>query len=284
MNILEMFDQVSTEIKQGDFLSTGWSEIDRDCYGRGLKSGRLVFLQARPKVGKSYMIINWMHRLAKLGLKSYMFSMEMSALDCIIRLLQLAQQESANEIIHNLMSGINKDRMVETLSAFEELITIDDRKGLSLIDIDKTVSATHDGVHYFFIDHIHKIQTRHIEIFKATTEITNRLYLTAHKYNTRLISAVQVHRGAEAWEIPNPHDAKGSGSIEEDADLIIGMCRPEINPNCEEGSKGQVHIKITANRFGNDGYKIRLVMNRETSLLMQEDECINQNRNQKYSE
>jgi len=269
--IKEQFNSLVDEIKYGEFLSTGFPELDKQFWGGGVSAGKLIVLMGRAKVGKTYLLTNWIYRLLILGQKIMFFSLEMSAGDILARLLQILANDKMDNILVNLKynPGIYS-KLLQDFNVNEKLKILD-KRGTNLKEIIDTIEREKNNCDFFMLDHILRIKTRSEKDRHTIDTILKTLSDTVLRTNTRMILASQVTRGhGDGSTMPAADTGKGSGSIEEDCDVLIGMCRPEIAPDCPTELRHKIQLMVLANRFGKMYKLITLPYDEESSIISDE--------------
>lgn len=240
-------------------VPSGFDDLDRITHG--WQNSDLVILAARPSVGKTAFALN----LARNGANTCpvgVFSLEMSELQLTQRLLSTESgiwldniisgqldDEQMNHMRRNAMQGIN--------------IYIDDTPGLNIFELRAKARRWHSkhGIRLLIIDYLQLMtglnernQNREQEI----AQISRSLKGLAKELNIPVIALSQLSRAVETRhskdKMPQLSDLRESGSIEQDADMVMFMYRPEYydittNEN-GESTKGETHIKIAKHRNG----------------------------------
>ena len=90
-----------------------------------------------------------------------------------------------------------------------------------------------------YLDHLHLIRTKYNNIFEHTTHCMKGIHYMKKQFKTRFVVLVQVSRDKEEKHSGSKpayiESGKGSGAIEEYADMVLGLGRPDIDPNVEGG-------------------------------------------------
>jgi replicative DNA helicase len=209
---------------------TGFTDFD-DLTGGGLKAGQLVILAARPSMGKTALAANMMLGLAKRGSPVLMFSMEQSRLELSSRLLQ-TQTGIGGILTGERKSADEMARILESASGLGDLpIQIDENTvRFSAIASLCRVAARKHGVRVVFLDYLQLIQPddRRIPREQQVAEITRGLKQLARQLKIAVVALAQLNRGIEGRDEKRPRlsDLRESGSIEQDADIVLFPNRP----------------------------------------------------------
>lgn len=226
-------------------VDTGFFRLNR--MTGGLQGGQLWIVAARPSMGKSSLLIDLTGAAAKAGAGVLFFSVEMSDGELIERYASSA----ANVASHLLRSGNLDDRQMNRLSTaagrLSELpikvldaahLTLTElrarcrrAKNLGLVVIDYLQLMRHPG---------HE-ENRQQEV----SEISRGLKLLARELNVPVVAASQLNRNVEYRPDKRPRlgDLRESGSLEQDADLVLMLYRDEVyEPKPENAGKAELII------------------------------------------
>ena len=246
------------EANQG--TSTGFRSLDRVLAGMG--NSDLVIVGARPGMGKTSFCLNIGTNVAKQTKKAVaIFSLEMSAEQLVSRVI------SSEALIdsYSLRTGELKDEeWVHIAQAASSLsgcdILIDDTPGISVTKMKAKLRRV-NNLGLVVIDYLQlmqsdkKIENRTQEV----SEISRSLKILAKELNVPVICCSQLSRGTEANTNKRPmiSHLRESGSIEQDADVIIFLYRDEYYKNTEGGDsvapdteQNVAEIIIAKNRHG----------------------------------
>jgi replicative DNA helicase len=242
------------------FVPTGFKKLD-DALSGGIYAQQLMIIGARPSVGKSSICQNIILNAAKLGNKCLFISLEVDKKNVILKFLSDLASVPTWKILKNIM---NQGEMHAVLNAKERLkeldIYINDSSSLSINQIKALVKNQIDRkpVDLVVVDYVQIIRgdnTNYKNEALVIKEITSGLKALAKQYNVSMLALAQINRKAVegAKQEPTINDFKGSGGIEEDADVAIILHRDRTNGE-EEGyfSRGGKLI-VAKNRHGRTG-------------------------------
>jgi len=213
-------------------VSSGYHSIDEIINGFDL--GDLVVIAGRPAMGKSCLVANMALRLAKKGNPILFISLEMKADQISKRMIaSLASIHLTKLKNNNLTSPYEVEAFQKAMTIADSLpITIEDSGSLTLsklrYQIKKFVNKTKGKV--VIIDYIqlikHKGKGQRVD---DVTEITNTLKDLAMEFNIVIIGLSQLSRAVESRDDKRPilSDLRESGSIEQDASVVMFTFRPE---------------------------------------------------------
>ncbi len=243
----EYFEEAgpSTATREGEIahIMTGFTALD-DFLG-GLQRSDLVVLAARPSLGKTSLALN-IARNAAINQKACvaLCSLEMSREAVVQRLLASESGVDFNKVRHGQFSEQNEVRIMEASGILSEApIYIDDSPQLRCLDIRSKVRRLHfeRSVDLIIVDYLQLIQgngkneTRVQEISK----ITRDLKTLARELNVPILAVSQLSRAVEwrASHVPQLSDLRESGTIEQDADVVLFIYRDDMYFSAEDWSK-----------------------------------------------
>jgi replicative DNA helicase len=273
--LVQAFQQIEHIRSQPDRLTgipSGFREIDKLTHG--WQDQDLIILAARPSVGKTALALNLAMNAAMSPWKPTpvgFFSMEMSAMQCIYRLMSASSEVS----LTNMQRGrLDNDQIrqlysegVQKLSNAE--IYIDDSPALNILQIRskaRKMKRKHN-IGILFVDYLQlmsgsgkKERNRENEI----SEISRGLKGLAKELNIPVVALSQLSRETEkrSEKIPQLSDLRESGAIEQDADIVCFIYRPEYyqihKTPTGETTAGETHLNFAKNRNGTlDTVKIK---------------------------
>ncbi len=256
INIIEKFAH-KKELVTG--VPSGFIDLDR--MTTGFHESDLVIIAARPGMGKSSFMLSMAHNIAKKDIPVGIFSLEMSKEQLILRLLS-----SVSKIdMQKLRTGMVTEEEIRLLaSSKEELsklkIYIDDSPAITVSDlrIKARKLVREKDVKVIAIDYLQLIRSIRAKGNRQeeVAEVSRNLKALAKELKIPVIALAQLSRQTEHRSDKRPQlsDLRESGQIEQDADLIIFLHRPEYykkNPLPEE--KGLVEVIIAKQRQGPTG-------------------------------
>ncbi|MEY4534031.1 MAG: replicative helicase [Planctomycetota bacterium] len=213
-------------------VATGYDDLDQ--MTSGLQRGEMVILAARPSMGKTAFALNVMQNVALAGQPVAFFSLEMSRQQLVQRMLCSQAGIDSQRLRRGTLRAEDYDRV---LAACDELrqaqVYIDDSPGLSLMALRSKARrmAERFGIQAIFVDYLQlmssgtRVESRQTEV----SEISRGLKATARELNVPVFCLSQLNRAAEQREGHRPRmsDLRESGSIEQDADVIMMLHREE---------------------------------------------------------
>lgn len=265
---VEEAKQTVLNLKEGEIngLRLGIYEFDRVV--GGIKDGSLVIFAGRPGMGKSAVALSLLKANAKRGMRGGLVSREMPAQQVIRRLIASESDFTMDELFNKGLRAGDEERFSQIADEISLLdIWIDDRiADLSdLIFQAKKQAIMHD-LKFLVIDYLQLLRGfkneryngKHAEI----GEITRTLKQLALSLNIPIILLSQLSRAVEqrgGMKRPVLSDLRESGSIEEDADLVVFLYRPEYydieywDDEKAESTENQLEFIYAKNRTGKTG-------------------------------
>ncbi|MFP3899067.1 MAG: replicative DNA helicase [Dehalococcoidia bacterium] len=235
----------TTAVGEGEIphIMTGFTALDG--FLGGLQRSDLVVLAARPSLGKTSLALN-IARNAAINQKACvaLCSLEMSQEAVVQRLLASEAGVDFNKVRRGEFSEQSERRIMEASGVLSEApIYIDDSPQLRCLDIRSKVRRLHfeRGVDLIIVDYLQLIQgngkneTRVQEISK----ITRDLKTLAREINAPVLAVSQLSRAVEwrASHVPQLSDLRESGSIEQDADVVLFIYRDDMYFTLEDWIK-----------------------------------------------
>ncbi|MEG1779449.1 MAG: replicative DNA helicase, partial [Oscillospiraceae bacterium] len=232
-------------------IPSGFSALDN--VTTGLNRSDLILLAARPGMGKTSFALNIASNVAKQNKSVAVFSLEMSKDQLVSRLL------SSDALIqgNNLRTGtLSVDDWNKLAISAQELakrpLYIDDTPGISVAEMKAKARRVRD-LGLIIIDYLQLMQSsrRTENRVQEVSEITRSLKIMAKELNVPVITLSQLSRGPESRSEHRPmlSDLRESGSIEQDADLVMMLYRDDYY-NDDSPEKGVAECIIAKNRHG----------------------------------
>lgn len=217
-----------------DGLSTGIPSLDAKL--NGLKGGQLIVIAGRPKMGKTTLAMNIADHNALIdGRQVLAYSLEMSKQ----QLLDKTLASVGNIPLHVLKNGTVFDQYSNDVCRVSTMLSQSglayyDRKGATINRI-RASARRHKmryGLHLLLVDHIGLVDVddARANAVARVSEVTRQLKLLAMEVDVPVIAMSQLNRQLEQRpnKRPIPSDLRDSGSIEQDADLILFVYRDEV--------------------------------------------------------
>ena len=244
-------------------VHSGFTDLDK--YTMGWQKGNLIVLGARPSVGKTAFALNLARNAAvEFGYGVAIFSLEMTDIELTDRLIASESGISADKLKGKIK--MVPEEWVVLEQSLKKLVKaplyIDQTPGITLTDfVAKARRLVREKkVELIFVDYLQlmhsgKPQSGGFSKVQEVTEISNTLKTTAKELEVPIIALAQLNRNlmsrAGSNGKPVLSDLKDSGSIEQDADMVIFIHRPGMLGMSEDLSEAE--IIIAKNRSGQVG-------------------------------
>lgn len=251
----------SDSSKRPKGLPTGFRRLDEMTLG--LFGGQLTILGARTGVGKTALAMNIAANVCRPGRKVHVFSLEMGRDELLTRIVCAEARVNSLKFragFLNREERLNFNRVVEAVSRWD--LKIDDGADLSPAKIGDRIQE-HGKPDLVIVDYL--------QLFSVAGKSQNRtqevgansraLKIMAKSLRVPFLVLAQVNRSPENRPagdgVPQLSDLRESGSIEQDADMVWFIFRPEIAKPDREDLKGVAHLYVAKQRNGPRG-KINL--------------------------
>jgi replicative DNA helicase len=251
-------DEIEASGHRGDGMigiPTGFADLDQ--LTNGLHSGQMVVIAARPAVGKSTVGLD-IARSAAIhnDLTTVIFSLEMSRNEITMRLLSAEARIPLQNMRKGTMREEDWTRLARTMGEVNEKpLFIDDSPNMSLMEIRakcRRLKQRHD-LKLVIVDYLQlmtsgkRVESRQQEV----SEFSRALKLLAKEIEVPVIAISQLNRGPEQRTDKKPQmsDLRESGSIEQDADMVILLHREDMYEK-ESPRAGEADFIVAKHRNG----------------------------------
>ncbi len=236
-------------------VPTGFADLDS--LTNGLHAGQMIVVAARPAIGKSTLGLDLARAASiKHGLTSAIFSLEMSRNEIAMRLLSAEAQIALSNLRGGSMSDNDWQKLARKMSAVAEApLFIDDSPNMTMMEIRakcRRLKQRHD-LRLVIIDYLQlmssgkKVESRQQEV----SEFSRSLKLLAKELEVPVVAISQLNRGPEQRTDKRPmvSDLRESGSIEQDADMVILLHREDAYER-ESPRAGEADFIVAKHRNG----------------------------------
>jgi replicative DNA helicase len=238
-------------------IASGFTDLDR--MTSGLQPGDLVILAARPSMGKTAFVLNIAQHVAMKKQQSVgIFSLEMSRQQLIMRLLCAESLVDAHKVRTGYIGKDDFKQLIDALgSVTRSPIFIDDSSSLTIMEMRakaRRLKAEH-GLSVVVVDYL-QLMSGHGRVENRVQEISGisrGLKALAKELDVPVIALSQLSRAPEQRQgdhRPQLSDLRESGSIEQDADLVMFIYREEVYKPDDEELKGKADLIIAKQRNG----------------------------------
>lgn len=267
----EQIEQAHRQISSVTGVDTGYTDLNEKT--AGFQKGELIILAARPSVGKTALALSIARNAAmEAGVGVAIFSLEMSKIQLAQRLLCIETRLN----LHNLRTGrlrdddwLNLTRNIGKLS--QAPIYIDDSAGISVLEARAKARRLkrEKGIGLVVIDYLQLMSTHDASSSREQeiSRISRGLKALAKELDVPVLALSQLSRAVESRSDRRPQlsDLRESGSIEQDADMVMFIYRPDLYglKSPDGGSlEGMAEVIIGKQRNGPTG-SVQLMWNPE---------------------
>ena len=247
LNALQQHDGAITGVP------TGFKDVDH--IFNGLQKSDLILVAARPAMGKTAFTLNIAQNVTMLYDKTVaFFSLEMGKEQLVGRILSSVAGVSSEKLRRANMDPADWEKVIAAADRMSKSkLFIDDTPGLTVQDMRSKLRRlkVEHGLDLVIVDYIQLMQGRNSgkgseNRQQEVSEISRNLKLIAREFNVPLIALSQLSRSVESRPDKRPvlSDLRESGSLEQDADIVIFLYRDKYyDENSEMGDKAEVLIR-----------------------------------------
>jgi replicative DNA helicase len=233
-------------------LTSGFYNLDS--LTQGFQKSDLIILAGRPSLGKTALSLNIASNVIKISkLPVLFFSLEMSKEQIMYRLLSMETQINHTRLKSGRLSQndwIKLNKIIKILSKFP--LFIDDTFNLSIQDIRskiKTILFEQNELGLVIIDYIQLMQNSKLKMenrVQELSQITRSLKTIAREFNIPIIGLSQLSRNVENRVDKRPilSDLRESGSLEQDADLVLMLYKNTSDDSFKVNSQSSQSIEL----------------------------------------
>lgn len=258
----ESFSRIEERYENRDALSGVPSGFyDLDAMTSGFQPSDMVIIAARPSMGKTALVLNLaQHAAVEKNVPVAIFSLEMSKESLVMRMLCAEAQIDANRLRTGHMHTTDWTKLASAMGRLGEApIYIDDSALLNSLEIRakcRRLKSEMNGLGMVIIDYIQLMHGRKQtdNRVQEVSEISRSLKTLAREIDVPVLALSQLSRAVEARQNKRPmlSDLRESGSIEQDADLVMFIYRDDYyNPESE--TRGEAEIIVAKQRNGPTG-------------------------------
>ena len=252
---MDELDELSTHGGLARGIPTGF--IDLDNLTNGLHGGQMIIVAARPGVGKSTLALDFMRSCSiKHNKASVIFSLEMSKSEIVMRLLSAETEIRLSDMRAGRMSDEAWAKLANRVGQISEApLFIDDSANLTMMEIRskaRRLKQKHD-LQMIVVDYLQLMSSgKRVESRQQEgSEFSRQLKLLAKELDVPLVAISQLNRGPESRTDKRPQlaDLRESGSLEQDADMVMLLYRPDSQDKDDERA-GEADIILAKHRGG----------------------------------
>ena len=247
LNALQQHDGAITGVP------TGFKDVDH--IFNGLQKSDLILVAARPAMGKTAFTLNIAQNVTMLYDKTVaFFSLEMGKEQLVGRILSSVAGVSSEKLRRANMDPADWEKGIAAADRMSKSkLFIDDTPGLTVQDMRSKLRRlkVEHGLDLVIVDYIQLMQGRNAgkgseNRQQEVSEISRNLKLIAREFNVPVIALSQLSRSVESRPDKRPvlSDLRESGSLEQDADIVIFLYRDKYyDENSEKGDNAEVLIR-----------------------------------------
>jgi replicative DNA helicase len=244
------------QARDGDMAGLGSGFDDLDRITTGFRPGQMIVVAARPGVGKSTLGLDFCRAASiRQSTPSAIFSLEMTGAEISMRLLSAEAKVPIHHMRGGGMSEDDWNRIGRAMPRVQAApILIDDSPNLTMPEIRAKARRMHKqhGIGLIVIDYLQlmtsgkRVENRQVEV----SEFSRQIKLLAKELELPVVAISQLNRMSEQGGDKKPQlsNLRESGSIEQDADIVLLVHRPEMYGDDER--KGEADLIVAKNRSG----------------------------------
>ena len=252
-------------------VTTGFADLNK--ITNGLHKSDLILLAARPSMGKTALALNIAANAARAGKVVALFSLEMSKTQLGNRLLSTMSGVDSMSLNTGNLSDEDMRELIDALARMEQYkLFIDDTAGMTLLEMrSKARRIKHEhGLDLMVIDYLQLMQGGRSRLSEQNrqqeiSEISRSLKALARELDIPILALSQLSRNVEmrAEKKPQLSDLRESGSLEQDADMVMFLYRDEYYNRDDTNNQNLAELILAKNRNG-PTTSIRLQFKKET--------------------
>jgi replicative DNA helicase len=269
--LVESFDRMTEVMDSGERttgVTTGFYRLDELI--SGLQPANLIIVGARTSTGKTSFALNVAQHVSLLRKTGVLiFSLEMRKMEIADRLLCGHARVDSHRFKIGQLDEVELQRIIEAAGALSRApIYIDDTGDISMSGIRSTARqmVSKGDVGLVIVDYIQQLHTKAESRVQEVSKIARELKVLAMQLDVPVIAVSQLRRppqppgerkrpkAVEDLRGPSLEDLKESGSIEQNADVVILLFRPEAEGVTDPMVQGLAKVHVAKNRNGRTGH------------------------------
>ncbi len=238
----------------------------------GFPESELIVIGGRPAIGKSSLLVSLLVNSIKLKLPSLIISLDSSASRVLNQVVSNITDIPYSRLLSKELNNVEFQKVEETVKELEDanFQIIDTAFSINEIILNATISIREHGIKIILIDYLQLIKLagrRELSREAEISKICRELKQLAKQHQVAVVITSQLSRAVETRggdKKPQLSDLRESGAIEQDADKVLFIHRPEYYGITEDEdgntTKGVAEIIIAKNRSGQpDSYKLKFI-------------------------
>ena len=254
--VADLDKRTSGDVNQAGGLSTGFIDIDRLI--AGLRPSEFIVLAARPSMGKTALALNFALRAAAENHPILIFSLEQSKNELAERLLCMQSRVNGHRLRTGELQEADTDALMRAASEMDQYpIWIDPtatRTVTQMMAVARRIKRR-KGLELIVIDYLQLIEPDDVRVPREqqVARISKKIKVLAKDLDVPVLALAQLNRSVEMRpdKTPKLSDLRESGSVEQDADVIMFLNRPEAWDPTDR--PGEADVVVAKNRGGPTG-------------------------------
>ncbi len=235
--VSEQFERIEKLAAAGKTITgvpTGFPDLDDKI--SGLQPSNLIVLAARPAMGKTALALDLAQNVAlKEKTPVAIFSFEMSASELVQRMMCTQGRVDSNRLRTGKVGADDWPKITEACTRLQQAapIYVDDTPNMNMLEIrakTRRLKSKHPGLGLVIVDYLQLMMpdSRAENRVQEVSKMSRSLKILARELEVPVIAISQLSRQVESRQPPRPilPDLRESGSIEQDADLVLFIYRP----------------------------------------------------------
>jgi replicative DNA helicase len=252
---MDEIDAIASRGGTAQGVPTGFMDLDE--VTNGLHPGQMIIVAARPGVGKSTLGLDFARSCSiKHGMSSVIFSLEMSRIEIVMRMLSAEARIRLADMRGGRMSDDDWTRLARRMSEISEApLFIDDSPNMTMMEIRAKARRLkqRNDLKLVIVDYMQlmtsgkRVESRQQEV----SEFSRQLKLLAKELEVPVVAISQLNRGPEQRTDKRPmlSDLRESGSLEQDADMVLLINRPDAWER-DDPRAGEADLILAKHRAG----------------------------------
>ncbi len=244
-------------------IPTGFPDVDRLLSG-GLEAGQMAIIAARPGMGKSTFAMDIArHAAIRRRIPTLFVSLEMSRHELMLRILSAHASIPLNSLRQRDLTSGQWDQLQQASTVIQDApLWLEDRGGITPLELRaKARQLKRQGLGLIVLDYLQlmssgrRVESRQVEV----SEFSRQIKLLAKELEIPILTLSQLNRQSEqrADRKPAMADLRESGSLEQDADIVILLHREDATDKTS-ARLGEADIIVAKNRNGETGSAVLL--------------------------
>jgi replicative DNA helicase len=252
---MDEIDAIASRGGSAQGVPTGFLDLDE--VTNGLHAGQMIIVAARPGIGKSTLGLDFARSCSiRHGMSSVIFSLEMSRTEIVMRMLSAEARIRLQDMRGGRMSDDDWTRLARRMSEISEApLFIDDSPNMTMMEIRAKARRLkqRNDLRLIVVDYMQlmtsgkRVESRQQEV----SEFSRQLKLLAKELEVPVIAISQLNRGPEQRTDKRPmlSDLRESGSLEQDADIVLLINRPDATER-DDPRAGEADLILAKHRAG----------------------------------